>query len=871
MPDSWGDFTGTTIVKVAIIDGGLSKYHSEISPILITQGEWDYVDEDADANDESDLGHGTKIAGIIAALKNNSAGISGISDRVRILPIRTADSDGFSDSTDNAFAIERAVDNGCRIINCSFGGPYFSNAQNTAINYANRNGVLIVCGAGNESSNNDISPLYPACYPQPNIISVANTTSLDNLSESSNFGASSVDIAAPGTDIYTTAAGRRIIKSWLFERKKGDNGWSGWSQPYSWPLGDTSDNDSVSTINSPGGFYCDGWRGLFTRGKLWLAPGDNQYGLYHSGSSVFLDSDYIDCSNYENLKVRFNFNGYLAYGDWLRIYTYDDNGFSSDTSLKSYLGLVSAGDITGGQIYRAPALDKIKGKVRIWFASDYFANGYFGLLDAEVTGLYANSVTASSAFTSSSGTSFSAPIIVGVAAMLMSQNPKLSHLQVKDVILQTARKVSALNGKVVSGGIVDAVAALREANAIIVLTPTITGANSVIGTVGSSLSYTITASDSPTSYNASGLPSGMTVNTWTGEIFGTPTMVGATSLIISASNGAGTGSATLTISVAKGTPLITAAPTASVITYGQSLFRSILSGGLGSVAGSFAFTMPSATPSAGTPSHSVTFTPTDTVNYNTVTTTVSVTINKATPSITSIPTASAITSGQNLASSTLSGGSGSVAGSFAFTTPSATPSAGTASHSVTFTPTDTVNYNTVQTMVKVTVNLAISSDLSAASLNLGSNYSYQITAHGSPTSFGARGLPAGLTINTRTGLISGRPTRPGTFSVTLQALKKGSATVTATKVFTVVQVPTFSYAATINAKRNSSVNVRPKVAGSPAPSFSVVSGSLPPGLSLNASTAAITGTPTTTGTYPFTVRGSNSAGNTDRSTTIVVK
>jgi hypothetical protein len=282
----------------------------------------------------------------------------------------------------------------------------------------------------------------------------------------------------------------------------------------------------------------------------------------------------------------------------------------------------------------------------------------------------------------------------------------------------------------------------------------------------------------------------------------------------------------------------------------------------------------------GIASYEVTFTPSDAATYNTATTSVSVTVSKATPVINTAPTASAITNGQTLASSTLSGGSASVAGNFAWTTPSTTPSVGTSVQNVTFTPNDTANYNTVTTSVSVTVNpvspppptgLVITSDLSSVSVNLGAIFSHQITASGSPTSFGAIRLPTGLKLNAKTGLISGKPTKAGVFSATLQALKKGSTTATATKVFTVVQVPTFSYATRINAQRNKNVNVRPKVAGSPAPTFSILTGSLPPGMSLNASTAAITGTPTAVGTYPFTVRGSNSAGNTDRRTTIVVQ
>jgi len=167
--------------------------------------------------------------------------------------------------------------------------------------------------------------------------------------------------------------------------------------------------------------------------------------------------------------------------------------------------------------------------------------------------------------------------------------------------------------------------------------------------------------------------------------------------------------------------------------------------------------------------------------------------------------------------------------------------------------------------------LVITSDLATVSINLGVSFSHQITASGSPTSFGAIRLPTGLKLNAKTGLISGKPTKVGVFSVTLQALKKGSTAATATKVFTVVQAPTFTYAATINAKKGKALRVAPKIAGYPAPTFSILNGSLPPGLSLNASTAAITGTPTAVGTYPFTVRGSNSVGNTDRNATIMVK
>jgi hypothetical protein len=157
------------------------------------------------------------------------------------------------------------------------------------------------------------------------------------------------------------------------------------------------------------------------------------------------------------------------------------------------------------------------------------------------------------------------------------------------------------------------------------------------------------------------------------------------------------------------TAMVTTWPTASAITYGQPLSASMLSGGVASVAGSFAFAFPLTVPGAGTQSESVTFTPTSS-SYSPVSQNVSVLVNKATPTVT-WPTASPINSGQMLSASTLSGGSAVspitaavVQGKFAFTSPSTKPPAGTNPQPVMFTPTDTTDYNTVTSTVSVTVN-----------------------------------------------------------------------------------------------------------------------------------------------------------------------
>ena len=149
------------------------------------------------------------------------------------------------------------------------------------------------------------------------------------------------------------------------------------------------------------------------------------------------------------------------------------------------------------------------------------------------------------------------------------------------------------------------------------------------------------------------------------------------------------------LTVNKATPTVSTWPTASAITYGQTLASSTLSGGSATVAGSYSWASSGTAPAAGTASQSVTFTPTDTSNYNSVPGgSVSVTVNKANASITWPTSASTITYGQTLASSTLSGGSSTPAGSFAWQSPSTVPAAGAPSYTVVFTPTDTANYNT---------------------------------------------------------------------------------------------------------------------------------------------------------------------------------
>lgn len=174
-------------------------------------------------------------------------------------------------------------------------------------------------------------------------------------------------------------------------------------------------------------------------------------------------------------------------------------------------------------------------------------------------------------------------------------------------------------------------------------------------------------------------------------------------MFLRATNAALTGDSNSFVVEAKTVPSVTTWPTASGIAYGQSVGDSSLSGGSASVPGNFSFVSPSVVPQAGTLGVPVVFTPADTATYGSVEGMVSLVVNKATPTVSAWPTASAIAYGQALSASTLSGGSASVPGTFAFVSPSTVPPLGAYAAAVRFIPSDSNNQNTVDGSISVSV------------------------------------------------------------------------------------------------------------------------------------------------------------------------
>jgi subtilisin family serine protease len=218
--DAWDATTGAG-VTVAIVDTGVALDHGDLAanawnnPADPKNGidddhngfvddvhGADFINDDSDPND--DAGHGTHVAGIIGAKGNNGAGVTGVNWDAKLMALKFLDRDGSGNTADAANAIDYAVSHGARVINASWGGPAFSMALYQAVKRAGDKGVLFVAAAGNDGQNADVQPDYPAAYDLPNVISVAASDRYDRLADFSNYGAKSVDLAAPGDDIEST-------------------------------------------------------------------------------------------------------------------------------------------------------------------------------------------------------------------------------------------------------------------------------------------------------------------------------------------------------------------------------------------------------------------------------------------------------------------------------------------------------------------------------------------------------------------------------------------------------------------------------------------------------------------------------------------
>ncbi|MDR3587062.1 MAG: S8 family serine peptidase, partial [Desulfosporosinus sp.] len=212
-------------VVVAVLDTGIDITHEDLAGnIWVNSDEipgngvdddgkgyiddvngWNFYDNNNVIHQEalaSDEVHGTEVAGIIAAIKDNGKGIAGVAPAAKIMPLKVFEN-GKAYTSDIINAINYAEEMGAKVVNCSWG----SNDDNPALKEAlESSNMLFICAAGNNGANIDNTPVYPASFGLPNIITVASISSTGSLSSFSNYG-QTVDVAAPGENIISTSSG----------------------------------------------------------------------------------------------------------------------------------------------------------------------------------------------------------------------------------------------------------------------------------------------------------------------------------------------------------------------------------------------------------------------------------------------------------------------------------------------------------------------------------------------------------------------------------------------------------------------------------------------------------------------------------------
>jgi hypothetical protein len=214
------------IVPVAVLDTGVDLQHPELAHRLARNeteiadnGRDDdgngYVDDvwgwnfsDKNNVPQDDNLHGTHVAGIIAAADGNGLAGAGVASNARIIPVKVFDAGGGAASTDLVRAIDYAVGRGARIINASWGGFGEDELLEAAVREATRRGVLFVAAAGNDASDVDLNKSFLPCgYPFAGVLCVGAIGRDGRLASFSNYGVRSVDVFAPGVDIYSTLPG----------------------------------------------------------------------------------------------------------------------------------------------------------------------------------------------------------------------------------------------------------------------------------------------------------------------------------------------------------------------------------------------------------------------------------------------------------------------------------------------------------------------------------------------------------------------------------------------------------------------------------------------------------------------------------------
>ncbi len=480
--EAWDITTGSSNVIIAVIDTGIAYDHPDLAANMWTNpGEtpndgkdndgngfiddvhgYDFFNDDGEPMDVplvagisfGKVGHGTSIAGTIAAAGNNGMGVTGVMRSARLMALKAGDGWEAVGVTTAAFiqATNYAITNGARVINASFGrvGGSCSQFEYDALSAANTAGIMVLVAAGNQTQSNDAIPQYPAqysvdtaCGPAlPNVIAVAATDMNDNLSSFSNYGPASVQIASPGSDqTYSTYPTFNAITIPPFPHNFDSNpatlGYTFSGTNNSWNFtASASASPPNSLTDSPAGNYVNNTNS-FATGPVYSTVG--QRGCYWTGNmrlTTASNADYV-------------------------LFQVSSDGGTTWIDGKTY-----SGD-TGGSwfsfLFREVRDASPTNRFRINLFSDGSGNADGAYLDDVRVSCVAGAPSGATDYAFLGGTSSATAHVTGVVGLLLSANPSLTVPQIRNAIVNTGDVLPGLSGKTLTGRRLNARKALETA------------------------------------------------------------------------------------------------------------------------------------------------------------------------------------------------------------------------------------------------------------------------------------------------------------------------------------------------------------------------------------------------------------------------
>jgi thermitase len=499
-PEAWDSNQGSGTV-VGVVDSGVAWDHPDLSPnIWSNPGEvadngidddangkiddvrgWDFVNADNNPWDYND--HGTHVAGTVAARGDNGIGVAGVAWKASIMPVRALNAAGSGSTAAIADAFTYAAENGAKVVNASLGGPAVSDAQSDAI--TGHPNTLFVVSAGNGGTDgvgddNDTTASYPCNYTAANLICVAATNNNDALAGFSNFGATSVDLGAPGVDVES--ARPRYTDSFSDDFESGLAKWTVVSGPW-------------STRN--------------VIGSTWLIDSTGSYA--NNADSVISTASKADVGSATDCVLKFRWGTFLASGDllWARS--------STDGTTWTELGVFGN---TNGAVRSAALLLGAAGSRFYGFRLTSNASG-------TSDGAYIDNVRVAcpggpydaTDYQFLDGTSMASPHVAGAAAVLFSAKPWATVAAVKKALLDSGDPAAALSTKTVSE---------RRLN----LNAALTALPDPTPTTGTATGVGVTAATLAGSVNPNGIETSYQFEYWTGadpatKVPATPASVGS--------------------------------------------------------------------------------------------------------------------------------------------------------------------------------------------------------------------------------------------------------------------------------------------------------------------------------------------------------